>query len=181
MKTTSWFNALALGGLLCCSAITAQADDLDLHPDRPLWLASNDTSVPSATGGGFASSSAVGSTEFEAPLFSANKVHQYLGIGALGLLALAIVSPKEEDGAHEYFATGAAALGAAAATSGLIYHWDDFDFDDGLSDPDNLHMMLGATGALLMLAAIAQAPEGGHAGLGAAGGIAMGVAVKMTW
>lgn len=118
---------------------------------------------------------------FEEPLFTADKTHQYLGIGALGLLALAIVSPKEEGGPHEYFATGSAFLASAAVTSGLIVHWEDFDLSEGFSDPDNLHVMLGALGTLAMIAAVSQAPESGHAGLGAAGGVLMISAVKITW
>jgi len=181
MKKTVWPGAIALAALLSSSAITAQAADLDLTPDRDLTLATNESSMPQAPVSFDTGNTSTDTTAFEAPLFSGNKIHQYFGLGALGLLALAIVSPKEEGGPHEYFATGAAALGAAAATSGLIYHWDDFDFDDGFSDPDNLHMMLGATGTLLMLAAVSQAPEGGHPALGIAGGVAMGVAVKMSW
>ncbi|MBL4606997.1 MAG: hypothetical protein JKY01_04120 [Pseudomonadales bacterium] len=119
--------------------------------------------------------------EFKVPMFTGNKVHQYLGIGALALVALAAVSPKEEDGAHEYFATGSAILASAAVTTGLVYHWDDVDLSDGLSDPDNLHRMLAGLGALAMVAAVAQAPDGGHAGLGAIGGLAMGAAIKITW
>lgn len=118
---------------------------------------------------------------FAPSLFTANKIHQYLGIGALGLVALAAISPKEEDGAHEYFATGSALLASAAVTTGLIYHWDDFEFKDGLTDPDNMHMILAALGTLAMIAAVADAPDAGHAGLGAVGGIAMGTAIKITW
>ncbi|MBV1870237.1 MAG: hypothetical protein KUG76_04950 [Gammaproteobacteria bacterium] len=118
---------------------------------------------------------------FVPSLFTANKIHQYLGIGALGLVALAAISPKEEGGAHEYFATGSAFLASAAATTGLIYHWDDFELKDGLTDPDNMHMILAGLGTLAMVAAVAQAPGGGHAGLGATGGILMGTAIKITW
>lgn len=118
---------------------------------------------------------------FKESLFTQDKAHQYLGIGALGLLALAVASPKEEGGAHEYFATGSAFLASAAVTSGLIFHWEDFDFSDGFSDPDNLHVLLAGLGTLAMIAAVSQAPESGHAGLGAAGGVLMISAVKITW
>lgn len=118
---------------------------------------------------------------FKEPLFTQDKAHQYLGIGALGLLALAVVSPKEEDGPHEYFATGSAFLASAAVTSGLIFHWEDFDLSEGFSDPDNLHVLLAGLGTLAMIAAVSQAPEGGHAGLGATGGVLMVSAVKITW
>lgn len=118
---------------------------------------------------------------FKTPLFTKDKTHQYLGIGALALVALAAVSPKEEGGPHEYFATGSAVLASAAVTTGLIFHWDDFDFSDGLSDSDNLHVILAGLGTLAMIAAVSQAPETGHAGLGAVGGVAMATAIKITW
>jgi len=183
MNKFPWQQLLAVPVCLYAFTQPALADErsLDLSPAPPQWLASNDGDVAAKSIAFSSSEKTDAAATFEAPLFSGNKVHQYFGIGALGLLALAIISPKEENGPHEYFATGSAVLGAAAATSGLIYHWDDFDFDDGFSDPDNLHMMLGSAGTLLMLAAISQAPEGGHPALGIAGGVAMGVAVKMTW
>lgn len=118
---------------------------------------------------------------FEEPSFSPEKFHQYLGLTTLGLVALAAISPKEEDSAHEYFATAAAVTAGATVANGLIFHWEDFHFEDGFTDPDNMHMMLGTLGAVLMAAAVSQAPEGGHAGLGIGGGIAMATAVKITW
>ena len=118
---------------------------------------------------------------FKIPVFTGNKMHQYLGLGALALVALAAISPKEEDGAHEYLATGSAVLASAAVTTGFIYHWDDVDINDGLGDPDNMHRMLAGLGTLAMIAAVSQAPGGGHAGLGAVGGMAMGAAIKITW
>lgn len=118
---------------------------------------------------------------FVEPTFSPEKFHQYLGLTTLGLVALTAISPKEEDGPHEMFATAAAATATATVVNGLIFHWDDFHFEDGFTDPDNLHMMLGSLGALLMVAAVAQAPDGGHAGLGIGGGAAMAMAVKITW
>lgn len=118
---------------------------------------------------------------FQEPTFSGEKFHQYLGLTTLGLVALTALSPKKEDGPHELFATAAAVTAGATVANGLIFHWEDFNFDDGFSDPDNLHMMLGTLGAMLMVAAVAQAPEGGHAGLGIGGGAAMAMAVKITW
>lgn len=118
---------------------------------------------------------------FEEPWWSGNKFHQYMGLGALALVGLAAISPKEEGGPHEYFATASAVMGAAAVTSGLVFHWEDFDFSNGWSDPDNLHMLIAGLGALGMMYAVSQAPDSPHAGVGAIGGIAMGVAIKMEW
>lgn len=121
------------------------------------------------------------SENFEESWLTGSKAHQYLGLGALALVAVAAVSPKEEDSIHEYAATGATVLAAAAATTGFIYHWEDFDWSDGFSDPDNLHMLLAGLGTLAMMYAVSEAPEVNHAGPGIAGGVAMAVAVKITW
>lgn len=118
---------------------------------------------------------------FEEPSFSPEKFHQYMGLTTLGLVALTAMLPKEEDGPHEMAGTAAAVMAGATVANGLIFHWDDFHFEDGFTDPDNMHMMLGTLGAVLMAAAISQAPEGGHAGLGIGGGVAMATAVKITW
>lgn len=154
---------------------------LDLRFDRQL-LALNETAEPAS----FSASESpvdfgVSNEHFEEPLFNGNKFHKYFGIGALAMVGVAILAPKEEDGLHEYAAKGAALLGGAAATSGLIYHWDDFHFEDGLADPDNLHFLLGTLGTIGMFYAAAKGPEAPHAGVGALAGISMGVAVKITW
>lgn len=119
--------------------------------------------------------------DFEEPTFSGEKFHQYLGLTTLGLVALTAIAPKEEDGLHEIAAQSAALAAGATVGTGLVFHWNDFHLEDGITEPDNLHMILGSVGALLMAAAVSQAPEGGHAGLGILGGSAMAVAVKITW
>ena len=58
--------------------------------------------------------------QYQPHWLTGSKAHQYLGLGALALVALAAVSPKEEDSAHEYFAVSATALAAGAATTGFI-------------------------------------------------------------
>jgi len=119
--------------------------------------------------------------DFKEPTFTGEKFHQYLGLTTLGLVALTAVLPKEEEGPHETAGKAAALMAGATVGTGLVYHWEDFHFEDGFSDPDNLHFMLGTLGAVLMAAAISQAPEGGHAGLGIGGGVMMASAVKITW
>jgi hypothetical protein len=119
--------------------------------------------------------------DFEEPTFTGEKMHQYLGLATLGLVALTAISPKEEDGPHELFGTAAAVTAGATVGTGLVYHWEDFKLSDGVTEPDNLHLILGSLGALMMAAAIGQAPEGGHAGLGIGGGALMATAVKITW
>lgn len=142
-----------------------------------LWLAMNENAAIK-TAGKPAKDLHV---NFEESAFTPEKFHQYLGLTTLGLVALTAVLPKEEDGPHETAGTLAAIAAGATVTNGLIFHWDDFHFEDGFSDPDNLHMMLGTLGAVLMVAAVSQAPEGGHAGLGIGGGVAMATAIKITW
>jgi hypothetical protein len=68
----------------------------------------------------------------------------------------------------------------------LIVHWDDFHLEDGLTDPDNLHVLLGLTGAAAMAVATANSAKvktgtASHAGLAMAGAAGMVVAIKLTW
>ena len=113
------------------------------------------------------------------PWYERNNLHKYLGLGAIALTGLTIVSPKAENGPHEYFARGAAALGVAAVATGVFAHWDDIDAS--WRNPDTQHAVLGTLGALAMLAAVAQGGKAGHVGLGALGTVGMVVAIKLTW
>lgn len=173
---------LLYGSLATAGELSGKPTTLDLKFDEPM-LALNDVAAASVFA---ASESPVdfgvdSKQKFEEPLFTGNKFHKYFGIGALAAVGLAIIAPKEEDGLHEYAAKTAAVLGGAAATSGLIYHWDDFHFEDGMGDPDNLHFLLGTLGTIGMFYAAAKGPEAPHAGVGALAGISMGIAVKITW
>lgn len=172
--------ALAASTGLLASAGWAESLDLSMptgFESQPLTLALNETDTPKTAG----KSTKALHVDFEEPAFSGEKFHQYMGLTTLGLVALTAVLPKEEDGPHEIAGTAAAVLAGATVANGLVVHWEDFDFDDGFTDPDNMHMMLGTLGAVLMAAAISQAPEGGHAGLGIGGGVAMATAIKITW
>lgn len=171
--------ALAASTGLLASAGWAESLDLSMpgYESQPLVLAMNESDAPKAK----KKSPQELHVDFKEPAFSGEKFHQYMGLTTLGLVALTAVLPKEEDGPHEMAGTAAAVMAGATVANGLVFHWEDFDFDDGFTDPDNMHMMLGSLGAILMAAAISQAPEGGHAGLGIGGGIAMATAVKITW
>ena len=178
-----------LCGLLATGPVAAGSLDLSVPNDPsfgatpPVYsrtLASNDM-TPDISSSGSGLSFTKDNEQYEESWLTGSKAHQYMGLGALALVALAAVSPKEEDSAHEYFAVSATALAAGAATTGFIYHWDDFHFADGFTDPDNLHMMLGLLGTIAMVAAVSEAPEAGHSGPGILGGVAMGAAVKITW
>jgi hypothetical protein len=139
--------------------------------------------------------------EYSPPWLTGRKAHQYLGLGTLvfaGLTALSspgegceqncppVTAPRETSGTnHTRFARTTAVLAVATVITGLIYHWDDFHLEDGFSDPDNQHVMLAGTGALLMLYAINKSAKSSvptsHAGLAELGAASMLVAVKLTW
>ncbi len=124
------------------------------------------------------------------PLFkdrwlTGNKLHQYLGIGSIALAGLAVLAPKpgkdENDSVHQELAEGAAALGGLAVATGLGFHYDELSLSRGFRDPDNLHALLAALGALGFIAAVNEAPDGGHAGVGVISAAAMLTAIKITW
>lgn len=135
--------------------------------------------------------------EFEPPTFSANNAHKYLGLTTLALVAATALAPKpqstegttptaaqlaaQKNSTHAKLGQAAAMMAAATVTSGLLVHWKDFHLEDGWTDPDNLHVMFGTAGALAMLYAISQAPAEQHSTAGMAGGIAMAIAIKLTW
>jgi hypothetical protein len=64
-------------------------------------------------------------------------------------------------------------------------HWDDIHFSDGFTDPDNLHVMFGVTGAALMAYAVNKSKNSStpvsHAGIAELGALGMVVAIKLTW
>jgi len=120
-----------------------------------------------------------------------NKLHQYLGLAALGLgvatgLSAGLADEGEDGGsqdggAHETIAIAATAMASAAAVSGFLYHREDIGFDKPLNDPDNLHMALTAAGVLGFIGATALGGEDGHSALGILGGLSMLIGVKITW
>ena len=118
---------------------------------------------------------------FEESWFTGNKTHKYLALASLACLGVTIIAPKKEGGIHEHFAVASAALAGAAVGTGFVYHWDDFDFDEGLKDPDNLHVLLAGLGTLGIMYAASIGPDSPHQGVGMLGGMAMGVGVKLTW
>lgn len=132
--------------------------------------------------------------EYRPPLFSANKLHQYLGIGSITLATLALLAPKDDDSGHGAFGAGAAALGGAAVISGLMVHGEDVGISKGFSDPDNLHALFGTLGAAGFIAAAARGGEndneggGGsngsnrtHATLGIVGYTSMLIGIRIAW
>lgn len=136
--------------------------------------------------------------EYEAPLWSGSNVHKYLGLAtigaALGTMMTASegcehnctnTAPRDTTGTHATLAKTTAVLATATVVTGLINHWDDFALEDGWTDPDNLHVLLGTAGAaLLAYATIISAnsdKQVSHAGMAELGALGMGVAIALTW
>jgi hypothetical protein len=76
-------------------------------------------------------------------------------------------------------------LAAATIITGLIYHWNDFSTEDGWTDPDNMHVMLGVAGALTMAYAVQKSRQSdvqvSHAFPAELGALAMAVGIRLTW
>lgn len=162
-----------------------QSNEQEINWGGLLYLTSNEDAFAGGGGGHnlaemMVSSEKANEPSFEPPAFSYNKMHQYMGLSTLALVTLSAVLPKD-GGLHKHTATLAAASAAATAGGGLFVHWNDFDMSEGLTEPDNLHVMFAGLGALAVIAAAASAPNDDHIGLGIAGGLSIGAAVKLTW
>ncbi len=140
-------------------------------------------------------------SEFEPSWLTGGKVHQYLGLGTIVLAGLtaatapgegceqnctaATTTPRERNGTHAKLAKATVVMAAAAITTGLVSHWDDFHLADGFTDPDNLHVLLGVTGAALMAYAVKKSMDStvpvSHAGIAELGALGMVAAIKITW
>ena len=140
-------------------------------------------------------------SEFKPSWLTGGKVHQYLGLGtivAAGLTAMAApdegcesnctattTKPRETNGTHAKLAKATVAMAAATIVTGVAVHWDDIHLADGFIDPDNLHVMLGVTGAALMAYAVNKSMHSttpvSHAGIAELGALGMVAAIKITW
>lgn len=139
--------------------------------------------------------------EFDPPFFTGARAHQYLGIGTVALAGLAAVTapgegcehncsnvpqkPRDVNGTHAQLAKASVAMAYATIVTGLISHWDDFSLEDGWTDPDNLHVLLGLAGAGLMAYAVEKSATSAtpvsHAGIAELGALGMLAAIKLTW
>ena len=127
---------------------------------------------------------------FKERMFTANKIHKYLGIGSIAAAGLTLLTPPENEGntsenvdggIHETFARTATGLGIGAVLTGLLFHWDDITLSNGIKDPDNIHATLATLGTLGYLKAVNEAPDSSHSGYGAMGAISMAIGIKMVW
>lgn len=186
---------------LAAFATTAAAQDLPrpgsdyIKDDAAFRIAANETAPAGETTPTASSQQA----EFEPPLFSGSKVHQYLGIATIAAAAGTFLThfhpcegpncgpqaPRRTHGLHANLGRATAALALSTVATGLVSHWDDFHVEDGIRDPDNLHVLLGATGAVLMTYAIAKSARStvptSHAPVAELGALSMITAIKLTW
>jgi len=203
MQGKHLFRSWSAGIALLVMASVAQAQDFDLS--LPAWsygqnagsfmLAANEPDMlvqQAAT-----TVAATPKTPYEPPLLSGSNAHMALGLATIVAGGLTGMTAPEENegcagcarnvnGTHAKLAYTTVALATATIASGLITHWDDFHLEDGLTDPDNLHVLLGVTGATMMAVATANSAkvksgEASHAGLAMAGAAGMIVAIKLTW
>ena len=135
-------------------------------------LAQNDAGASSNAARNVASAApAKPAAEFKESSFTLNKTHKYLGISTIAAAVLTAMSapgegcerncpppsqqpPRDRTGTHAKLARATVALAAATIATGIMAHCDDIHFDNGITDPDNLHALLGITGAVLMAKAV---------------------------
>ena len=162
------------------------------HRALPLMLAEND----SALTGQKQSVAPKPQPEFEPPLLSGSNMHLALGLATVAAAVATAMTgpegcehncvgpqpPRETNGTHAKLGKTTAVLAIATVASGLITHWDDFHLEDGLTDPDNLHVILGVTGAALMAYAVNKSANSttpvSHAGIAELG--ALGMIIGLT-
>lgn len=207
MKVTLRLKQLAVSfGLLALSAtgyaveqkLDTSLPDSRLYSSKSIILAANEADGVSAKS---SDAQVKPAAEFEPPLISGSNMHKYLGLGTIALaVATAVTAPEEgcegagcppnpprdTTGIHAQLAYATVGLAAATIATGLVTHWDDFSLEDGWTDPDNLHVLLGVTGAAMMAYAVQQSAskttgQVSHAGLAEAGALGMLVAIKLTW
>ncbi len=159
-------------------------------------LAANDTGILKKKPGNPA---AEAQAEYESPLFTGDKMHQYLGIATVAAAAGTFLThfhpceaqncgpqpPRKTNGLHANLGRATALLALATVASGVAWHWDDFHAEDGIKDPDNQHVILGVAGAVLMTYAIARSARAtvptSHAVAAELGALTMATAIKLTW
>jgi len=208
MQVNHRFRTLLAGVLLASAGLaTAQEAPLDLttpaqaYAQRamPLMLAANDSVATAGKSPAVAAPAA--QPAFEESWLTGSKAHMVLGLATIATAVAAAAAapdgyecevgpcppppPRETNGTHAKLAKASVALAAATIASGLITHWDDFSFEDGLTDPDNLHVLLGVSGAALMAYAVNKSAKSSvpvsHAGMAELGALGMAVAIKLTW
>lgn len=143
--------------------------------------------------------SPVAQLAYKPPFLTGSNAHMYLGLATIvAAVATAATAPgscdqncpnpappRDVNGTHAQLAKATVGLAAATIASGLLVHWDDFYLEDGITDPDNLHVLLGVSGAALMAYAVNKSMNSpvkvSHAGVAELGAAIMLVGIKLTW
>lgn len=189
------FYFLSGAFLLACSSVSLAASDTEssLAPSSVILLEQHPYTAPNNAQ----------PTEtlpaFEPPLLSRNNAHLYLGLATIvAAVATAVTAPsscdqncpnpappREVNGTHAQLAQATIGLAAATIATGILAHWDDFYLEDGINDPDNLHVLLGVSGAALMAYAVnkslSSSVKVSHAGEAELGAALMLVGIKLVW
>lgn len=193
---------IAAGILLALLAGTAYAGDAGQASDlKSYMLAQNDASGSNAARN-VASATPAKPTEFNEPVLTLNKTHKYLGISTIIAAGLTAVSapgegceancpppsqqpPRQRNGTHAKLARATVALAAATIATGILAHWDDIHLENGITDPDNAHALLGIAGAVLMAKAVNKSAGStvpvSHAAQAELGAALMVVGIKLVW
>ncbi len=212
MKCSVIFRTAALG--FCLAALSAAAfgaEELSAFPAQPAFsnagdmqsfmLAKNEAGGSNAERN-VASAAPAKQVEFSEPVLTLNKTHKYLGMSTIiAAVATAMTAPgegcehncpppsqqppRDRNGPHAHLARATVALAAATIATGILAHWDDIDVRNGITDPDNLHALLGIAGALLMAKAVNKSASStvpvSHAAQAELGAAMMAVGIKMVW
>lgn len=198
--------------VLCLAALTGTAFAQDTAFDLPLTsstyvkdydsfkLAANDSSVVVKKSNNAAPE--VKKSDFEEPFFTGSNAHKYLGLGVIvGTVLTAATAPgegcegaacantaqqpRQRNGTHAKMARATVALAAATIATGILAHWDDISLEDGITDPDNMHALLGITGAVIMAKAVNKSAAStvpvSHAAMAELGAVLMAIGIKLTW
>ncbi len=108
-------------------------------------------------------------------------LHKYFGYATLALAGVAAVTSSNKN-LHYGSAYGATGTALLTCLTGYSEYSDRFDLEEGILAADNLHILIGALGTVVIATAVATADSGNessHAGMGVAGGSLMLVSVAV--
>ncbi len=199
-------RATVIGLLFMLFATAAHADDSAFDPGathiaatdfpdlKSYVLASSDRPAAPKLTDTDASASPATEHAVKDPLFSTDKLHEYLGLGTIILAAATAITAPEgcegnctnnqpmTSGTHQNLGRATRAMALSALATGLLFHWDDMHlFEDGIKDPDTQHWLLAGGGALLLANAVSKAPASSHSTQAELGALMMLVGIKITW
>ncbi len=171
------------------------------YSPKPYLLAEADTSAPASNAAAnVASANPAKPGDFQERTLTLDKTHKFFGVSTIvAALATAATAPesceqncsataqqpRQRNGTHAHLARVTVGLAAATILTGILAHWDDIHPGEGITDPDNLHAILGVTGAVLMLKAVNKSAGStvpvAHAAQAELGAALMAIGIKMEW